>query len=335
VDIELATTFLEALGGSNFKQNGEWLKCSCPLSKFTHSTGHDANPSFGFTLQDGSRSYYNCYACRAGSAEELLQSLEMYWNQERTKSPSEYKNGIWLGGKQIDFKLARQCLENEEIKVKPLPAYSEFGQKQTKSFEEWPGYFLLDFPPVSVSTEATQYLLSRDVTPEEALTHDLRWDMKKRMVVMPYRNVYGKLAGARGRAIDDQVSGWKKHFDFTWNSVNNASLVWYNEPALQLPGPVVVVEGQFDALRVAKAYPKVVANMTARPMPSKMRRLLQSDKLIHIPDTDATGKNSVGLYKDYCTKNGLRYQLIELPPEVKDPGDTNHDYLFNLIQHHL
>ena len=332
MDKDLSVTFLQALGATQIKVGSTWVTSSCPKARFNHSSGNDSNPSFGMTIVEGERSHYNCYSCSSGNAEELLQSLEMYWAQERKKHPEEYKDGVWLAGKKVDFKLARQCLDNEEIKVKPLPSYSEFGQGPSKAFEEWPEYFLTDYPPVTVSTEAMNYLLSREVREGEWMPNDLRWDVKKRMILMPYRNVYGKLAGARGRAIDDNVVGWKKHFDYTCLSINNASLTWYNEPSLQLPGPVVVVEGQFDALRVAKVWPKVVANMTARPMPTKMRKLLQSDALIHIPDTDTTGKNSVKLYREYCHRNGLHYRYIELPPEVKDPGSTHEGYLADLLK---
>ena len=122
------------------------------------------------------------------------------------------------------------------------------------------------------------------------------------------------------------------NFDYTWNGVNNTSLVWFNEGSLHLAGPVVVVEGQFDALRVAKVWPKVVATLTARPTPAKLDRLLQSSALIHLPDTDQAGQQSKAVYQRFCALNSLSYYAIDLPSEVKDPGDCHPDFLRSAIQ---
>jgi hypothetical protein len=316
---EQAQGFITALGGKQLKTKPGWVTSSCVLAPFTHKNGHDSNPSFGLTVKDGERSNFNCFSCTSGSAEELLQSLQLYDQQQPGKITA-------------NFKLAREILNDEDLSLAPLPAYQEFGNAPAKVFEEWPWWFINGYSPAWEDLEARSYLQGRQVTEQETGFNWLRFDHKKRMIVMPYTNVYGRLAGARGRSIDDHVKGWKKHYDYTWNEINNASLVWYNEQCLQLDGPVVVVEGQFDALRVAKTWPKVVANMTAKPVLSKMGRLLYSPLVIHIPDTDETGIKSIQIYQDFCHQNGVEYRAIKLPSTVKDAGDCHPDFLLERIQ---
>jgi hypothetical protein len=90
-----------------------------------------------------------------------------------------------------------------------------------------------------------------------AAAMNLRYDLTYDRIVCPYRHFNGKLAGARGRAVDQDAK--LKHWDYTWGDVNNAHCVWYNEPALDAAAmakaPVIVCEGQFDVMNVLRVYP--------------------------------------------------------------------------------
>jgi DNA primase len=122
-----------------------------------------------------------------------------------------------------------------------------------------------------------------------------------------------------------------KHHDYTWSQVNNAGLVWFNEQVLQLPGWVVVVEGQIDAMRIHMGYEKVVANLTAKPTDEKLVKLLSADGVILIPDTDSTGEASVARYQAYMNRYKHPFKILRLPAEVKDPDDCHHAFLADLI----
>ena len=84
-----------------------------------------------------------------------------------------------------------------------------------------------------------------------------------------------------------------RHYDYTWNQVNNSNLVWYNEEALTAEQPVVIVEGQFDKMRVSEVYPHVMANMTAKPIPAKMKKLAYAPAIILMTDNDDTADESI------------------------------------------
>lgn len=314
---EQGIAFLQALRAKNIrvKDNG-WIEASCVLAPWTHSTHRDISPSFGLRIAPGERSHFLCFACRQGSAEELLHTLELYVKG----------SGHQIGAGTYDFAVCHQILADEEFVVS-LPEYQEFGAAGPV-FIEWPQYWLESFVRADWVTDALLYLETRGVTTWQTKFFDLRWDSKRSMIVAPYRDVYGRLAGARGRSI---LKEGQQHYDYTYLDVNNARLVWYHEEALNLQGPVVVVEGQFDCWRTVQAYPKTVANLTAKPTLEKMKKLCDSGIVIQIPDRDAAGQESIDRYASLCAKLGLEHRVIWLDEGAKDPDDCAVAYLKDRI----
>lgn len=309
---EQGIAFLTALRAKNIRvKDSGWIEASCVLAPWTHPHHADTSPSFGLRITPGARSYFMCFACRQGSAEELLHTLEVY-----TKGQGHY-----------DFGVCHQILANEEFVV-PLPEYQEFGAAGPV-FIEWPQYWVESFVRADWSLEALQYLETRRVTTWQAQQFNLRYDPKRQMLVAPYSDVFGRLAGARGRSLIPDAK--QQHYDYTYMDVNNARLVWYNESVLNLSGPVVVVEGQFDCWRTVQAFPKTVANLTAKPTWEKMKKLADSGTVIQIPDRDAAGEESVEHYQKHCARLGLSHVVIWLDPGCKDPDDCHVDYLRDKI----
>lgn len=312
---EQAVAFLQALGAKKIKQSGHWLVCSCLLAKWLHERHVDMSPSFGLSIEPGVRSYFNCFTCMKGSAEVLLQTLELY-------AKGDYQ--------KYDFKLAHELLDGEQ-KILPLPEYVETS-KVGKEFIEWPSYWLDSFKQVGYIEIASNYLLSRGVSTELWTKYDLRFDSKRNMIVVPYWNVFGKFAGARGRSILSDVHGSWKHFDYSWQGNNNAGLVWYNEQVLQISGPVVIVEGQFDCWRTVQAYSKTVANLTAKPSWEKMKKLGDCPFVIQIPDRDEGGLKSIPVYAMMCKDLNIGHKVLMLDEGVKDPDECHPDYLKGKIE---
>lgn len=311
--VEQGIAFLEALRAKQIRvKDSGWIEASCVLAPWTHKNHADHTPSFGLRVVPGERTFFSCFACRSGSAEELLQVLELY-----------ARHGPY------DFARCHQLLSDDEQTVVALPEYQEFGQPGPV-FIEWPQYWLDSFKLAEWVPEASTYLAGRGVAKDTVMQFDLRWDSKRQMVVAPYRDVYGRLAGARGRSIV-VGEGSHKHFDYTYQNVNNARLCWYYEQSLNLPGPVVVVEGQFDVMRVAQVFPKVVGALSAKPTWEKMKKLSESPCVIQIPDRDEAGQLSVQRYREMCGKLSIPYQYIWLDEGVKDPDDAHPEYLRDRI----
>jgi hypothetical protein len=304
-----AAAMLNALGSeAHADDHDEWITAKCPLAPWTHKKGTDNNPSFAIHLPPGEAPYFNCFSCCGGSLDELVGTLEMYRQKGTTK------------GLHYDLKTAREILMNSEVDLIALPEYTEFSTHHTHQFEEWPQHYINSFMPWKYCKPAFEYLKSRGVTSDQAERFDLRYDTSKEMIVAPYANVYGKLAGARGRAVVGG-KGHAGHFDYTWNNRNNAALVWYNEKVLNHGDTVVVVEGQFDVFAVDKVYPTVVGNLTAKPTPAKMKKLAQAPHVILMNDNDVAGQAANKRYVEYLEHAGTPWTIISYPEEFDYKGE--------------
>ena len=314
-----AKAFLKTLGAGQTHSNGEWVSCGCVLAFWTHKNGRDSNPSFGLSAKTGTRSVYNCFACGHGSALELLQAVEFYG-----------KSQGYPHGRLYNLAEGRKVLESEVLELPTAPEYGEFQPPPEKSFKPWPELWLQQFPKVAYPDEC-DYLILRNVPMEQWDTFDLRWDPERRMIVFPIRNAWGRLAGARGRSVDPGVEGHKRHHDYSAQGVNNTKLVWFNEMALQLDGPMVIVEGQFDCLRVSQVYPKVMACLMALPTHEKLLKLASQNRVVVIPDNDETGEKSMKAYDDFSQKHNTQVVFAKLPKSVKDAGDCHPEWLKDFL----
>lgn len=313
-----ATAFLKALGVKSVNATSNWVMCSCPLAPFTHKSGKDSNPSFGVTLSSG-ESRYNCFTCAGGSLEDLVSTLDFHCQ----KNPELYK--------VYDLKAAREILYGENVEVFQLPEFEEFMESDHKPFEEWPEWFLSNFPSALSSDKAMSYLTSPKRRLSEALVlkYDLRYDQSRNMVLTPYRNVYGKLAGIRGRGLPDSMM---EHYDYSFNKSNNAKQVWCGEETLNLEGDLIIVEGQFDRIRVAETYPKVIANLTAKPTEAKVRKLAGMDKVWLMLDNDKTGVEATSKFKKALQYYGVASEEIPYPITYKDPDSMSSDVMLEVLK---
>ncbi|QIN95214.1 primase [Stenotrophomonas phage vB_SmaS_DLP_3] len=310
---------LKALGSKQISTKGKWVTGTCPLAPFTHKGGTDNNPSFGVKI--GDHSPFNCFSCESGSLAKLVNTLDFHLQKVPSMAPF------------YDMKSAHQLVDGDELDFLPLPPYEEeFAERQV--FVPWPEEVLGMFAKLENAPEAVEYLAHREgaLTLEQANEAGLLYDFKKQMIVCPYRNAYGRLAGARGRSIDPDCPKAYRHFDYTYKvsqevEINNAPLVWYNEQAFNLEGPVIVVEGQFDCNHVRKVWPKVVANLTAKPTREKLRKLSGCESVILMMDNDETGANARDKYMGYLKDMKVPVAIFEFDQQFHDPAQCPLNYL--------
>lgn len=319
---EAASQLMLALGTKSEGHHGVWMRGKCPLAPYRHQSGKDTNPSFGLYVEEGSRPRFHCFTCESGSIEKLLQLLE--------KAIAEKKP---FHG---DLAKAREILESAESELPVLPVYAEFNQQQKRKFEELPGYLLDTYMPAIDVPRALEFARSRGLLDEEILKHNLRYDHGRDMLLFPYWDVFNRFAGIRGRAIGDHGV---KHHDYVFGGVNNSGLVFYNEQVLNLPGPVVVVEGQVDCLKVARLWTKTVGNLTAKPVLEKATKLTQSDGVVVLMDGDETGRAATKKFVDLMVALNTQVLPILLPwdPEAglkSDPDSVGYDWLKQAFVHH-
>lgn len=304
MDINEIDQFLKALG-CDTSQHDEWVRCACPLAPFLHKNGKDSKPSFGMTPEIGG-SRYHCFTCTSGSASSLLYTLEDYVS----KFPA-YKN-------RYDFDTARVILENGALNITRLKDYED--RSLDKEFYEWSDWYLENMPPAVAVPRAKNYLMNpkpergeerqphhgRGLSLKEVAQWNFRYDPMRDMVVIPFYDQFGRFAGMRGRGI-----AHKNFHDYSFHDHNNTDLTWCNETCFQNDEPVVVVEGQFDLISVAREYENTVANLTARITERKLRKLLDCNGVIFMLDNDDTGYKARDKAIEFLVKNGVRVGFVE------------------------
>lgn len=287
----------------------------CPLARWFHKGGTDHSAGFGLHVEPGGHSNFNCFACKSGSAEQLLQMLEMYTKGD----PPSLR----------DFKAARAVLA-DELQVLPV-TWQEF-QPSDKEFIPWPQQWLDSFQPCGDEVKNyLQNLRKNPISLDVIARWDLRFDNLRNMIVCPYRNADGVLAGARGRSI--LLDTDFKHYDYKWKEHNNAVMTWYHEEALNLPGWAAVVEGQADVWRTELGWKKTLGNLTAKPTEEKFRRLSLSHTpgIVHVTDNDEAGEESSAKFKTLCTHFKLGYRRAVIGSGIKDPDLCHPEYLKKII----
>lgn len=312
--------FLKILGIPHAQHSGDWLVARCPLARWNHQSKSDTNPSFGLKIGGGKKAAYNCFACGSGTAHSLVDQMVM-------RDPQGHHYGM-----------AYRILENEDVEVEPLPEFSEFGTEVEK-FEPWPEWFLQTLPPATAHQPALDWLKGRGI--QNWQVHGLLWDIKRHMVGFPFYDVYGRLAGCRGRAIIADVSGPKKHYDYRCEGRNNTKFCWYNEQVMNHMEPTIVVEGQIDCLRVQQVYPHVIANLTAMPTAQKIQKLLALPYVVFLLDDDDTGKKAAARYREMLSGQvQFRFLSLEnapvdttvMPSKKVDPAVVDQQWLAGALK---
>lgn len=272
MDREQAERLMQALGVSNIEARGDqWLNGSCPLAPITHASGVDNSPSFGIHLDD--ESHYFCFSCGSnGPVSKLLMELQPLVKDDPT----------------IDLSRAHDILQEEadgNIGYKEQPDWTE--KVIEGNFEAFPDWWLTGFPSWNHSPAVIEYLKKRGVSPQQANDYKLKYDADKHAVCFPYWNKNGQFAGMRGRYLIPKDKN--KYHDYKFNGINNSSRVWYNEDRIDWLKPIVVAEGAFDVLAVAKYYPNVMSPWTCTAKADMLRVLNKSVRVIVGFDGDAAG----------------------------------------------
>lgn len=262
--------FLKAIGAKQVVQSSStWVTCACPLAPITHKSGKDSHPSAGVSA--GQDAIFHCFTCETLSVWGLYERIAHL----KQVAPELYGH--------VDLQTAAMALLSDDL----LPVLPKYEDVETKVFTPIPEEWLSQFSPLP--PEALEYMQKRGFSPPFA--GEFLFDPHMQMVVAVYRNAWGVLAGARGRCINPFAP--TQHHDYRYKGISNAAFCWYNEPALLLPGPVIVVEGQFDVERVVSVWPKTVGNLTAKPTAAKVLKLLDTETAYFMLDNDDAGEKAL------------------------------------------
>lgn len=311
-------SFLKALGEPNVEPVDKgWTMCCCPLAPFTHRSGKDSHPSFGITKKDG-KVIYNCFTCGSGTLEGLVQKLSYYV----TKMPEK--------GYRYNLELAKTILDNPNFSFLELEEFD--AEVETTEVIEWDENFLLTFPHAYDIAESREYLKRRGVSEEESKRYNIRYDLDRQLVCFPIYDVYGRFCGLRGRGVTKEAM---KHYDYDYKGSNNSGSVFFNEPMIATMQPVIVVEGQFDLIKVARVYPYVVAVLTSSFNGAKLSKLLQADAVMLMLDNDDTGRLKAEKLEGILSTKGQEVVSVFVGSDGSDPDSCSLTEIYETLKEYI
>lgn len=212
---------LNVIGVRKIRDRGDWVSCSCPFAEWTHENKKDTNPSFGISV--GASSFYHCFTCGSkvkGHITNLPTIFERYSNRDMDK--------------------LRELISKNE------------------------GLFSADKTKVSRANDMPESVLKmfsklkggiRGLTKETVKAHGLVYDSREDRMIIPVRDIFGRLITLRGRYLGDskEVLRYREYSEFASSSPKKCG-IWYGMDRPLVEGKaLVLVEGEIDAMLLRQA----------------------------------------------------------------------------------
>jgi 5S rRNA maturation endonuclease (ribonuclease M5) len=298
-----------------------WVNCPCPLAVWTHGGGEDQRPSFGISIDEDRPSVFYCFGCM-----HEVQGL-----------------GRLLGR----IFVLSGAYPWETASIYALHEVQE-GHRRLKTPPLWDGSPIEDgLPdPLPPAVLGKFPILQGDQAPEAVKVRDwiekirkipvwaqnlfrLRYDAQRRSVVFPLTDLDGRIYVLRERRRQT-----KKIWTVTPKIAGTPGLefprlrdtgVWFGMHLANWSDPVMLVEGEFDAMRVASlGFMNVIASATSS-VADKQIDALDGDSYILGYDADKGGEHAVRRIKDRIGGNtSLRLARWEVVG-CKDGGDLQYE----------
>lgn len=271
-----AAKILKGIGALGIVEKGDKVICSCPYAlvspryhkRKAHNPHADFDPSFQVELgKDGDPMCW-CWTCNQptnGPKDKIpIDELPLRLKYLAELYPSDHSDALIANCDATFSALCRQDFsEGNFLSVsKTWGVAAALDPYEVKTYTPLPESSLEGYKSVEQFPEAVQCILNRGATLESAIALDMRYDTKRKMVILPVRDRFtGNISGLRGRAIaykgnhffyENGKEGWQKHHIYKYyhngggegdDGDEGGTDVWLNEHNLDLSAPIVVVEG--------------------------------------------------------------------------------------------
>ena len=308
----------------NYWKDGEKLVC-CPV----HG---ESNPSMGISIE---KQVCHCFSCGfAGDFAKLL----LYSRPEdfgfKQETPEHIKKTEFRGYRKArDFLKDRYELEYYEIgdKSKKIKRYEQsrniYLQEDRVKRTELPLYKLA---PFMSGKETYQYFFDRGFDKEDMKKYMIGRDLDNRTITIPVFYGDNKLAGIIGRYISKKR---KKNQRFKiYNEFNRSSILYPLNIAHPVNDTVILVEGQFDAIRMHKAgHINTFALMTNTLSKDQADWLCNNcSTVIWVGDNDERGLIAREKARKLL-KNKVWFMTVDYPDHGKDVCDWSDDEIEKIL----
>lgn len=321
--------FLKALGipSSDIEDSGRgFVNCPCPLAPWTHSSGKDERPSFGISIPreaEGFSTFY-CFGCHdyASGVGTLLHNIFVLSGEYPYEAASIYARAE--SGADID----------EELLLSMPPDLYATSTEKVPLTDPLPAIVLKKFPLLSKG-KGREYKKIRKYLQEERLIPKLiqdmfcvRFDEYSRTMVFPLMDRYGRTFLMRERSrigkdiwtVSPKVAGLS-HLQFPRLKYNGA---WFGMHLVDWSKPLMLVEGEIDAMRVATlGFQNVIASTTSSVTKAQVNAVLENHTglLLLGYDADRSGHRAHERILDYVGKKTLIAKLNWRVVKCKDGGE--------------
>lgn len=282
---------LRMMGIDKIVDRGNWVSASCPFAEFEHEDGIDYHPSFGISV--GERSVYNCFTCgKKGPLTTLSTSMSFMLGQDMIELRDfiSRHEGLFITG---DREREERILD--PIKESILDSYKKFtnniGSINKESIELW----------------------------------ELKFDPAEYRLIFPVRDKFGRLVGIRGRFMgtDDGVLKYRSYSELNPSGDAKRSGVWYGMHFPLSKKPIVLVEGERDAILLKQTgISNVWASMGASISVAQIESLRSVNNYLYMYfDNDSSGREAEKTVYKKC--RGLtRIYSIDNHYGTKDPAEA-------------
>ena len=284
---------VKALGLKETSEANNNLLMYCPF----HSNRHTA--SFSISCDNGAWLCYNPACGESGSLIELVK---------RILHKNDFEALRFIGSKQ------NEALENFDELLSDMmedkPEFEEFPQETLDRLHA----------DLAGNKNARDYLESRGINQESISHFGLGFSNSMGMVVTPVHSPDGSPIGIVGRSIEG------KTFKNSTNLPKSRTMFNIHR-AKKIGSNVIIVESNFDAIRVHQAgFPNVVATLGGS-LSSEQQKLLNKyfSTIIVMTDADEAGRElGMSIANRLNTKDVLwaSYDYGKIyPHDAKDVGD--------------
>lgn len=286
---------LKSIGIDIIAETGNDFLCLCPFH------GNRNTPSFSVSKERGAFICFNPSCGESGSIIDIVKRLT-----ER----NEFEAIRFIKIKEIENEVDFEDTLSNVLEEKP--DFEEFSQETLDRLHA----------DLAGNKDARDYLESRGINEESMKHFSLGYSNSMGMVITPVHSPDGMPVGLVGRSISE------KRFKNS-NGLPKNKTMFNIHRAKKLGGIAIVVESNFDAIRVHQAgYPNVVATLGGHISNDNINLLNKYfTKIIIMTDSDEAGRS---LGKNIASKLKNKEVLWAMyddetlyPNGAKDVGDMN------------
>jgi len=280
---------LSKLGIQRLVQRGSNIMGCCPI----HG---ERRPSWGINVNPPH--LFGCFACSArGSLAWLLRDHYHY---------SDAHVKLLLGDESLQFRSA----QSGSLQVGAL---SLGGKPQIEVVDS------SDWKMLMMEPAGLLYMLRRRFTPRTVVRTQLKFNRQDRRVLFPW--FFGKnFYGATGRTIDanepSKIVGYY--------AVKKREMLYIPSGRISANKPLILVEGELDALRVWQAGFRNVAALGRGTLSDAQKILTLKTgvpELVLAFDNDQAGQRLTRETLDAFDGTGVKLAVVDYPAIIKDPEE--------------